>query len=82
MLTEKNYGAHSARVEMQLILSGLSISVKQMGPDFVFVESSCDHPPGDASLVLRVDDSERRWKVGLPEGISKASNRVALALYK
>jgi hypothetical protein len=27
-----------------------------------------------------VDDIERRWQVNLPDGISKASTRVALVL--
>jgi hypothetical protein len=51
-----------------------------MGPDFLFVESGEDHPPGEATIVLKVDGSERRWQVRLPEGISKATKRVALAL--
>ena len=65
---------------MRLIVNGASISIAQMGPDFLFVESAADHPPGEATIVLQVDDSERRWKVSLPDGISKASRRVALAL--
>jgi hypothetical protein len=80
MIAEQSYGAHSARVEMRLLTNGANISITQMGPDFLFVESAGDHPPGDASIVLRVDDSERRWKVRLPEGIAKNSKRVALAL--
>jgi hypothetical protein len=31
-------------------------------------------------MILRVDDSERRWQVMLPEGIRSGSNRVTLAL--
>ena len=80
MIAEQSYGAHSAQVEMRLIVNGASISITQMGPDFLFVESPADHPPCEGSIVLRVDDSERQWKVSLPEGISKGSRRVALAL--
>ncbi|HXP60769.1 MAG TPA: hypothetical protein VN829_09770 [Dongiaceae bacterium] len=80
MIAEQSYGAHSAQVEMRLIVNGASISITQMGPDFLFVESAADHPPGEATIVLQVDDSERRWKVSLPEGVSKESRRVALAL--
>jgi hypothetical protein len=82
MIAEQNYGAHSALVEMQLIVNGSSISITQMGPDFLFIESTSDHPPGDATIILQVDDSERQWKVRLPEGISKDSKRVALALFE
>jgi len=79
-MIEQSYGAHSAEVEMRLIVNGASISITQMGPDFLFVESATDHPPVETTIVLRVDGSERGWQVRLPEGISKASKRVALML--
>ena len=65
---------------MELIAHGMSISINQMGPDFLLVESPVDLPPGEATIVLQVDKSERRWQVLLPDGISRASNRVALAV--
>ena len=64
---------------MRLLVNGGSISVLQMGPDFLILEESFDHPPADASVVLRVDESERRWNVRLPHGISSGSKRVAIA---
>ena len=80
MIAEQSYGAHSAQVKMRLIVDGVTIPIRQMGPDFLFINSGSDHPPGEATIVLQVDDSERQWQVMLPEGISKASTRVALAL--
>jgi hypothetical protein len=82
MIAEQNYGAHSAQVEMRLIVDGESISITHMGGDFVLIKSASEHPPGLATIVLRVDESERRWQVKLPDGISKTSKRVALALNK
>ena len=79
MIAEKSYGAHSARVEMQLLVNGASLSVTHMGPDFLFIESPCNHPPCDATLVLEVDQSKRRWNVYLPNGISAESKRVPIA---
>lgn len=64
---------------MRLIVNGESISITHMGPDFLFIESANDHPPGDAKIVLQVDQSERCWNVHLPDGISAASKRVAIA---
>ncbi len=37
------------------------------------------HNRGEASLVLRVDQSERSWRVRLPDGISAGSKRVTIA---
>jgi hypothetical protein len=80
MITEQNYGAHSAEVEMQLFINGTPISITHMGPDFLLVECAEDYPPCEATIFLKVDRSERRWKVRLPNGISAKSRRVAVAL--
>jgi hypothetical protein len=77
--TASTQGGHSAQVTMRLIVNGFSIPVTQMGRDFLLVDSPVNHPPTDASVVLQVDESERRWDVHLPEGISAASKRVAIA---
>jgi hypothetical protein len=65
---------------MRLMVNGTSIRITHMGPDFVFVESPTNQPPCEASILLRVDAGESRWKVRLPDGISEGSKRVALAL--
>lgn len=65
---------------MRLILSGTVIRITHMGSDFVLIESPTDLPPCEACIVLRVDESESEWKVRLPEGISRNSKRVALAV--
>ena len=72
-------GGHSAQVKMRLLVNGSSIAVAQMGPDFLLVDAPINHPPGNARLVLQVDQSERRWNVHLPEGISTGPKRVTIA---
>jgi hypothetical protein len=79
MIASSSQGGHSAQVKMRLLVNGSSIAVAQMGPDFLLVDAPINHPPGNASLILQVDQSERRWNVHLPEGISAASKRVAIA---
>lgn len=64
---------------MRLLVNGLSLPVAQMGPDFVLLDSPVNHPPAAASVVLQVDQSERRWNVKLPNGISAGQKRVAIA---
>ncbi len=74
-----SHGGHSALVKMRLLVNGDSIPVVQMGPDFLLVDAPINHPPGVGSVVLQVDQSERRWNVRLPNGISTASKRIAIA---
>lgn len=76
MIAKQSYGAHSAQVEMQLIIDDESISITHMGPDFLIVESPTEHPPGEATIVLQVDQSERRWAVCLPNGVHPGQKRV------
>lgn len=79
MMPKSNQGGHSAEVKMHLLLRGETIPVVQMGPDFLLLDAVRDEAPGDASLELKVDASERSWRVRLPEGISAGSKRVAIA---
>jgi hypothetical protein len=77
-LQSTGQGGHSADVGIKLILNGHSIPVAQLGPGFLLLDAPADHPPGDASIVLRVDQSERRWNVCLPDGVSAGSKRVTI----
>ena len=80
MIAKQSNGAHSAVVKMRLIINGTSIPINQMGPDFLFVDFDRNYPPGEATIDLQIDDSHRQWQVRLPEGVSKDSERVPLAL--
>jgi hypothetical protein len=80
MIAQQTYGAHSAEVEMRLILNGKSVSIRHMGSYFVLIDPVEDHPPGEAIILVRIDQAERRWTVRPPNGISSKSNRVDLAV--
>jgi hypothetical protein len=75
-------GAHSAEVKMRLIINGIPIRITHMGPDFLLIEPTSERPPCDATIYFRVDSDESEWRVRLPNGISKDSNRVELAVCK
>ncbi len=64
---------------MLLLVNGLALSVAQMGPDYIFLDSPVDHPPTAENMILRVDQNERRWNVHLPKGISAGRKRVEIA---
>jgi hypothetical protein len=82
MIAIPSNGGHSAQVKIQLLLDGGSVPVARMGHDFLFVDAPFDHLPSEASLILQVDHSERRWNVCLPDGMSAGSNRVRIAAKK
>jgi hypothetical protein len=64
---------------MRLLLNGQSISIRQMGPDFLLIDPTNDHCACDARIRTSIDGNEREWKVRLPKGIAKNSTRVELA---
>ena len=72
-------GGHSAQVDLCLLLNGQSLPVAQLGPDFLLLHDPVNHEPTIAAVVMRVDESERRWNVRLPHGISADNNRVPIA---
>jgi len=53
-----------------------------MAPDFLFIEPGRGHPPGEAIVILRVDQSERRWTVRLPDGLRPGQKRVQLCNWR
>lgn len=72
------FGGHSANVSITLKLNGSSIPVAQLGPGFLLLDVATDHAPGEGSIVMRVDQSERTWPVSLPNGISSECKRVTI----
>ena len=73
-----SYGGHSALVRMRLHLGGATYRISQMGPDFLFVKATSNHPPGRARIELQVDDFHRSWEVHLQHGMKAGDERVAL----
>lgn len=64
---------------MSLVVNGSILPIAQLGPDFLLLRETIDHPPGEAMIVLKVDASERRWTVTLVDGISVEQERVQIA---
>lgn len=75
-----NYrNGHSAVVQMRLLLNGSSLSVAQLGPDFLILQDSHDHPPAEAEMSLTVDGQEERWRIRLPQGIRSSERLVPIS---
>ena len=81
MISSSGHRGHSADVSMRLLVNGASLPIAPLGPDFLLLDTGIEHPPGDASIVMRVDDSERRWEVRLPDGIRVGMQKVSIAAH-
>ncbi len=67
---------HSALVLMELRLNGHVLPIAQMAPGFLVLGQPFDHLPADAEVYLRIDDSERLWRVHLVEGIHRERRKT------
>jgi hypothetical protein len=61
---------------MELRLNGRVVPISQMGPDFLVIKQSFEHPPAEAEIYLRIDDSASSWRVHLVEGISSVRRKT------
>lgn len=55
---------------MNLLINGACLRITEMGPDFLLIDADQPYGACQATVVLRVNASERRWDVYLPQGIS------------
>jgi hypothetical protein len=69
---------HSAEVKMHLVVDGQKLPIAQLGPDFLILRKTVDHPPADAILFVSIDGKVREWEIRLPDGILVGSRRVAI----
>ena len=63
---------------MELRLNGQVLRIAQLGPDFLMLKQPFDHPPAEAEIYLRIDESESSWRVNLVEGISPDRQKTRL----
>jgi hypothetical protein len=66
------YG-HSALVQLHLKVGAEILELAAVGPLGVRLREPTAFPPGEAEVVMNVDDFESRWPVYLPDGISANS---------
>lgn len=71
--------SHSATVQIQLAVNGIILPVSQLGPSFLILKDAIDYPPIDAESTILIDGNDEGWRVHLPEGISSAKRKTAIA---
>ena len=79
MYNSYGHTGHSAEIKMQLLINGSALPIAQSGPDFIVLREKINHAPTEATIVMQIDASARRWSVTLPEGTSLESTRVRTA---
>jgi hypothetical protein len=78
MTIPKNTG-YSADARAHLCVNGHVLPIAQLGPDFLVLRNSEEHPPADAEIVLRIDDDESRWRVHLVNGINATQRKTIIS---
>lgn len=71
---------HSADVQMHLSVNGHTLSIGQLGSDYVILDTPIDYPPSDAEISLSVDGKESRWKVRLIDGLSASQGESRISI--
>jgi hypothetical protein len=77
--THLEFEGFSARIQMELRLNGVVLSISHLGPDFLILDDPIEHPPAEAEIMMSVDARERRWPVYLPAGVSPTTKRTRIA---
>ena len=69
---------YSAQIRIELRLDGHVVPIAQLGPDFFVVRGPCELSPMEAEIYMRIDDSERSWRVRLVEGVSATRRKTRI----
>jgi len=77
MIPSKNVG-RSAKVRLQLRVSGRAVPLSQIGPDFCISREPIDLSPQAAEIIAEIDSDRHVHAVYLPKGMSASSPRTTI----
>ena len=80
MTTTRSTNGHSADVRMQLFVNGRVLKIAQLGPRFLMLDQPIEHPPAEAEIQMSIDGKEERWRVRLPDGISRTAPTTPISV--
>lgn len=63
---------------MRLYVGEQALQIAQLGPDFLVLQTPMDLKPQDAEIFLRIDHTQKRWKVALVEGAKAGEDVVPI----
>jgi hypothetical protein len=74
----KNGNGYSAKVELHLQVAGSRLPLSHVGPDMlIFREPQVIAPATEGTLIVKIDDFEKRQIVLLYEGANQGSKQVS-----
>ena len=76
----RNAAGHSADVRISLAVNGDVLKVAQLGPDFLILRETADHPPGEGVIRMSIDGVYRQWRVELIDGIVASQQETRTAI--
>ena len=78
MAAKLKESAHSADVRIELCVNGHVLPVSHLGPDFLILKRTIEHPPDEAEISMCIDGDENRWRVRLVDGIVAGQERTRI----
>lgn len=66
-------------MRMELRLNGHVLPIAQLGPNFLVLKNSIDHPPAGAEIFMSIDGHEECWPVHLHQGVSAGEHKTAIS---
>ena len=64
------HNGYSSKVALKLLIGGRTLALSHVGSSRFVVRDKCDpQPPGDAELVIEVNESAESCQVFLPFGL-------------
>lgn len=81
MTEQTSTNRYSTIADFELLANGQSYAVAQVAPIFLILDSPQQIPPGDAELIIRVEEEVIRRQIALPEGATKEMRQVPIQRY-
>lgn len=70
--------AHSTQVQIHLKVERIRLPIAQLGPDFVIMSETATSRSRRGEIAVRIDSTEKRWTIELPEGLAAAGQHTRI----
>jgi hypothetical protein len=70
--------SHSSDIRMNLRVNGYVLPIREIGPEFLVLTQTIDHPPTHADIEVHVDGHEHRRTIWLSKGLSAGQHEIDL----